>query len=75
MATSPNMSTDVLFSVEAVVARLCSRYGADEADLAARAVHILQDRYAEARVQNFVPILLEKELRDLLRQRAAATAV
>ena len=69
------MSTDLLFSLEAVVSRLCSEYDADEADLAARAAHIFRDRYAEARVQGFVPILLEKELRDLLRRRAAASAV
>ena len=69
------MSPDVLFGLEAVVARLCSEYDADEADLSARAAHILRDRYSEARVQGFVPILLEKELRDLLRRRAAASAV
>jgi len=69
------MNTSALFSLEAVVARLCSEYDADEADLAARAEDIFHDRYAEARVQGFVPILLEKELRDLLRRRAAAAAV
>jgi|1185.fasta_scaffold92867_2 hypothetical protein len=68
------MGTDLLFSVDAVVARLCSEYDADEADLAARAAHIFRDRYAEARVQGFVPILLEKELRDLLRRRAVTPA-
>lgn len=69
------MSPELLFSVEAVVARLCSEYDADEADLAAHAEHILRNRYAEARVQGFVPILLEKELRDHLRRRAAASVV
>lgn len=69
------MSPDLLLGLEAVVARLCSEYDADEADLSERAAHILRDRYAEARVQGFVPILLEKELRDLLRRRAASSAV
>jgi len=69
------MSTDLLFGLEAVVSRLCSEYDADEADLSAHAAHIFRDRYAEARVQGFVPILLEKELRDLLRRRAASPAV
>jgi len=69
------MSTSVLVSLQSVVARLCSEYDADEADLAERAEHIFRDRYAEARVQGFVPILLEKELRDLLRRRAAPSAI
>jgi len=69
------MSASVFSSLESLITRLCSEYDADEADLAERAEHIFHDRYAQARVQGFVPILLEKELRDLLRRRAAAAAV
>jgi hypothetical protein len=68
-------NTDLLSNLDSIVARVSSSYDADEADVAERAARILRERYAGARVQAFVPILIEKALRDLLRERRAATSV
>jgi len=68
-------TTGGLFSVDGVVVRLSSAYDADEADVADEAARIFEERYAQARVQSFVPILIEKELRDRLRTRRANSGV
>src|SRR5438552_1289678 len=50
-------------SLESIVDRVCARYGGVREDVRLRAVQLL-DRYANARVQAFVSILVEKELRE-----------
>ena len=54
-------------SLESIVDRVCARYGGAREEVRLRAVQLL-DRYANARVQAFVSILVEKELRELCRQ-------
>lgn len=64
-------NTGATSAVDGVVVRLSSAYDADEGDVADEAARIFEERYAQARVQAFVPILIEKELRDRLRDRRA----
>jgi hypothetical protein len=59
------MAADTSF-LESLVARLVEFYGADPHDIRRRAEAVLAT-FAGARVQSFVPILVEKRLRDLYR--------
>ena len=60
--------------LEVVVARVSADYQADRAVVTWRATEILRRRYASARIQSFIPVLLEKELRDSLRELARSAA-
>jgi len=53
--------------IEGVIARLCADFHVEADAVALQASAILRQRYAGARVQSFIPILVERELRDLLR--------
>src|SRR3954452_7973652 len=57
--------------LERLVSRLHEEYGADREDLRTEAVAALA-LFASARVQAFVPILVEKRLREACRGRRAA---
>ena len=60
--------------LDAVVARLSAQYGADPRALRSRAVDVLA-AFAGARVQAFVPILVEKRLREMLRGRSGLESI
>ncbi|MGY1616943.1 three-helix bundle dimerization domain-containing protein [Geodermatophilus sp. SYSU D00691] len=53
--------------VDALVLRLAAEYGADRDEVRARAEAALA-AFAGARVQAFVPILVEKQLREAYRR-------
>jgi hypothetical protein len=57
--------------VETLVARLYAEYGADPATVR-RQVGAVLAGFAGARVQSFVPILVEKRLREMYRRAAPA---
>ena len=57
--------------VDALVGRLHARYGVDTAELRRLAGEALET-FATARVQTFVPILVEKNVRDACRRLRAA---
>jgi hypothetical protein len=57
--------------LDSVVARLSSEYDVDAEDVAAHADYLARVRFADARVTTFVPILIEKELRDVFRRLRA----
>lgn len=57
--------------VDPLVARLSQEYGADPAEVRAWAVAAVAS-FADARVQAFVPILVEKQLRERYRLRRKA---
>jgi hypothetical protein len=54
--------------VDALVTRLHAEYGVDRDELRAQADEALAD-FASARVQTFVPILVEKRVRNAYRGR------
>jgi hypothetical protein len=54
--------------VEPLVARICAEYGALPDEVRAHAVLLLRG-YDNARVRSFVPILVEKKLRETYRRR------
>jgi len=60
--------------IDGLVARLCADFQVDAEMVALQASAIVRDRYAGARVQSFIPILVERELRDLLRAGRATGA-
>jgi len=60
--------------LDAVVVRLSAQYGADPRALRSRAVEVLA-AFAGAPVQAFVPILVEKRLREMLRGRSGLEAI
>ena len=53
--------------IEGVITRLCADFHVEADAVALQASAILHRRYADARVHAFIPILVERELRDLLR--------
>src|SRR4051794_24474527 len=53
--------------IDAMVARLSDDFHTDAGMVAEQAEDILRRRYADARVQSFIPILVERELRQILR--------
>jgi hypothetical protein len=53
--------------LESLVARISEEYGAAREEVRSGAVQILQS-FANARIQSFVPILVEKRLRAAYRQ-------
>jgi len=53
--------------IDGVIARLSEDFNIETDAVALQASAILRQRYAEARVQSFIPILVERELRELLR--------
>jgi hypothetical protein len=55
--------------LDSLVARLSAQYGVDPRAVRSRAVEVLAS-FAGARVQAFVPILVEKRLRDTFRGRS-----
>ena len=55
--------------LDSLVARLSAQYGVDSRAVRSRAVEVLAS-FAGARVQAFVPILVEKRLRDTFRGRS-----
>jgi hypothetical protein len=59
--------------LHALVVRLFREYGADE-DLVDAAAHDVAGRYADARINAFVPTLIEREVRALVRERAIVSA-
>jgi len=54
--------------LDTLVARMAAQYGADPRAVRARADEVLAS-FAGARVQAFVPLLVEKRLRDTFRGR------
>jgi len=60
--------------IDGLVPRLCADFDVDAEMVALQAAAILRERYAGARVQSFIPILIERELRELLRAGRAASA-
>ena len=54
-------------ALDGIVARVCERCHADVVVAARTAIEIFELHYAEARIQSFIPILVEKELRERLR--------
>jgi hypothetical protein len=54
--------------VESIVARICADYGAPPDEVRAHAARLLRG-YDTARVRSFVPILVEKKLREAYRRR------
>jgi hypothetical protein len=62
----PDLDTSSSF-VESLVARLHVEYGGDPGTIRAQVSDLLA-RFAGARVQAFVPILVEKQLRDIYRR-------
>ena len=60
--------------IAGLVARLSADFQVDADVVASQASAIVRERYAGARVQSFIPILVERELRDLLRAGRAAGA-
>lgn len=56
--------------VDHLVARLHAEYGVDPHVIRSRATEVLAT-FAGARVQGFVPILVEKRLREIFRPRDA----
>jgi hypothetical protein len=69
VAPVPDLRTEVF--VERLVSRLHEQYGGDREDLRSEAVAALAV-FASARVKAFVPILVEKRLREARRGRRAA---
>ncbi len=63
----PDRSLPGTSFVDTLVARLHAEFGADPDEIRGRAVAALA-RFADARVQAFVPILVEKSLRDTYRR-------
>jgi len=57
-------------ALEVVVAHMSSRHGWEPELVRAEVADILSDRFAQARIQSFIPILVEKELRERLEERA-----
>src|SRR3954447_10254532 len=55
--------------LDSLVARLSAQYGVDSRAVRSRAVEVLAS-FAGARVQAFVPLLVEKRLRDTFRGRS-----
>jgi hypothetical protein len=73
-ATAAQSRPDVLDGadfVDSLVARLHAEYGVDRDELRRLAAAALET-FASARVQTFVPILVEKSLRDACRRHRAA---
>jgi hypothetical protein len=60
--------------VDALVTRLHAEYGVDR-DQLHRLAGLALDTFATARVQTFVPILVEKSLRDACRRLRSADGV
>ena len=60
--------------VESLVERLHIEYGVDRDQVRALATEVVA-RFAGARVQNFVPILVEKALRQTYRAPSSAVAL
>jgi hypothetical protein len=58
------------FSVESLVALLHAEYGVDPQVIRSRATEVLAT-FAGARIQAFVPILVEKRLREMCRDLVA----
>ncbi|MGY1710834.1 three-helix bundle dimerization domain-containing protein [Geodermatophilus sp. SYSU D00758] len=56
-----------------LVERISETYGVPRPEVEARTAELLQ-RFAGARVQTFVPVLVEKELRAAYRRRARETS-
>jgi hypothetical protein len=52
--------------LDRLVARLSAQYGLDPQEVRSRAVHVLAS-FAGARVRAFVPVLVEKRLRETCR--------
>jgi hypothetical protein len=57
--------------LEPLVARLSAQYGLDSRVVRARAESVLAS-FAGARVQAFIPVLVEKRLRDVFRGRTGS---
>jgi hypothetical protein len=57
--------------VESLVARICAEFGARPDEVRAHATRLLRG-YANARVRSFVPILVEKKLRETYRRPTPA---
>jgi hypothetical protein len=57
--------------VEPLVARICAEFGARVDEVRAQAARLLRG-YEHARVRSFVPILVEKKLRETYRRREPA---
>jgi hypothetical protein len=53
-----------------VVARVCAEFGAHRAEVTARAAVYLAG-FREARVRAYVPLLVEKKLRETYRRQAS----
>ena len=51
-------------ALEGVVARMCTRHGWEPEEVRSEVAEIVNDRYAQARIHSFIPILVEKELRE-----------
>ena len=60
--------------VDSVVERLHAEYGVDREQIRSRATEVLA-RFATAPVQSFVPILVEKALRQTYRASSRAVAL
>jgi hypothetical protein len=62
--------------IQSVTDDLTRRFGRADRPVPAHevAAHMVEaiSRYADARIRDFVPILAEKDVRDVLRQRAQA---
>ncbi len=57
--------------VEPLVARISDQYGAVADEVRAHALHLLHS-YEGARIRSYVPILVEKRLREAYRPRPSA---
>ena len=54
--------------LQGVIARLCEDFHTDADTVGPQAEEIFRRRYADARVHSFIPILVERELREVLRK-------
>lgn len=59
--------------IDSVVARVCEHSGLPRETVLRHATEIVR-QFAHARVQSFVPVLVEKQLRERLRQPAEEPA-
>jgi hypothetical protein len=55
-------------ALEALVQRMCRAFDGDPHEIRGLVVGI-HERFADAPVQTFVPVLVERQLRDVLRAR------
>jgi hypothetical protein len=73
-ATPPDPPAPASSLIDGVIARLSEDFHVETDAVAVQASAILRQRYAGARVQSFIPILVERELRALLRAGRAGDA-